>query len=101
MSLYDHVATIKAYAETSEQSSQWYANAIVMALLPPLTFTTFLAIEYPMLAAVACAFCLGAFTVYMPSHQKSKMTAYSEIIPKRKREVSFSHGFVYLPLCTL
>jgi hypothetical protein len=43
--------------------------------------------EYPILAAVACAFCLGAFTVYMPSHQKSGMNVYTEIKPKRKREV--------------
>ncbi|KAG2173577.1 hypothetical protein INT43_004995, partial [Umbelopsis isabellina] len=79
--------TIKAYAETSEHASPWHATAIVMAALPPLTFSIFLAIEYPMLAAVACAFCLGAFTVYMPSHQKTEMTAYSDIIPKRKREL--------------
>jgi hypothetical protein len=87
MIIYDHVTTIKAYAETSEHPSQWYASAIFIAILPPLTFTFFLAMEYPILAAVACAFCLGAFTVYMPSHQKSGMNVYTEIKPKRKREV--------------
>lgn len=96
MTIYDHVATIKAYAEASEQPPQWYATGTVIAALPLLTFTIFLAIEYPMLAAVACAFCVGAFTVYMPSHQKPEMTVYKEIIPKRKREVMISHDRVYL-----
>ncbi|KAH8552767.1 PXA domain-containing protein [Umbelopsis sp. PMI_123] len=79
--------SVVAYHDVETLANQWFEPAYVVLFLILFLYSSLLASDHPWLAIVACAFSAGAFSTYMPRHQKIDSNVYMDIKPKRNIEI--------------